>query len=201
MEGRAMLTIPARRGRARRVGRGQVVTVVNTHGSQVVDTWAFRADDPTEFMSMEHSRPHILKIAPVVGDAMLTNRRRPILTVVEDTSGGVHDTMIAACDSHRYAALGWKGHHDSCADNLHAAMAELGLAVPEVPCPLNLFMNIPVGPDGTISFEPPVSKPGSHIALRAEMDVVIAFSACPQDLLPINGIDKLPTEAHFTIGP
>ncbi len=194
-----ILTIPARRGRAHRVEAGQVVTVINTHGDQVVDTWAFRADDLGEFMSMEHSRAHMLKIIPVVGDALLTNRRRPILTLIEDTSGGIHDTIVAACDRHRYAFLGHEGYHDNCTDNLHAAMAELGVEAPETPSPLNLFMNIPVRPDRTISFEAPVSTPGSYVALRAEMDIVIAFSACPQDILPINGVGHPPTEAHFTV--
>ncbi|MDQ0474066.1 urea carboxylase-associated family protein [Labrys wisconsinensis] len=194
-----LVTIPARRGKAAHVRQGQVVKVINTHGDQVVDTWAFNAHDLTEFMSMEHTRPHILKIIPAVGDAMMTNRRRPILTLLEDTSGGIHDTIIAACDSHRYRFLGVEGYHDNCTDNLHAAMRDLGLEAPETPSPLNLFMNIPVRPDHSLSFEPPVSTPGSHVALRAEMDLVIAFSACPQDILPINGVGHMPTEAHFSL--
>ena len=61
-------------------------------------------------------------------------------------------------------------------------------------------MNIPVGPNGSVSFEPPVSTAGSATStLRAEMDLVIAFSACPQDLIPINGVDCKPTEAHFEV--
>ena len=193
------VTIPARRGKAVLVKQGQVVKVINTHGDQVVDTWAFNADDLKEFMSMEHTRPHILKIIPAVGDVMLTNKRRPILTFVADTSGGIHDTIISACDRYRYKFLGVEGYHDNCTDNLHAAMQEIGLEAPETPSPLNLFMNIPVQPDHTLSFEAPVSTPGSYVALRAEMDLVIAFSACPQDLLPINGVGHLPTEAHFTV--
>lgn len=192
-------TIPARRGKAARVKKGQVIKVINTHGEQVVDTWAFNAEDLGEFMSMEHTRPHILKIIPVVGDAMMTNKRRPILTFVEDTSGGIHDMIIAACDRYRYKFLGVEGYHDNCDDNLHAAMHEIGLEAPETPSPLNLFMNIPVKQDRSLSFEAPVSTPGSYVSLRAEMDLVIAFSACPQDILPINGVAGKPTEAHFTI--
>lgn len=193
------VTIPARRGKAAHVKQGQIVKVINTHGDQVVDTWAFNADDLKEFMSMEHTRPHILKIIPVVGDVMLTNKRRPILTFVTDTSGGIHDTIISACDRYRYKFLGVEDYHDNCTDNLHAAMQEIGLDSPETPSPLNLFMNIPVHADGSLSFEPPVSTPGSYVALRAEMDLVIVFSACPQDILPINGVGHLPTEAHFTV--
>lgn len=193
------VTIPARRGKAAHVRQGQVVKVINTHGDQVVDTWAFNAQDLKEFMSMEHSRPHMLKTIPIVGDIMRSNKRRPILTLVEDTSGGIHDTLMAACDCHRYKFLGVEEYHDNCEDNLHAAMREIGLEAPETPSPLNLFMNIPVKPDRSLSFEAPVSTPGSYVALRAEMDLVIAFSACPQDILPINGVGHMPTEAHFTV--
>lgn len=123
-----------------------------------------------------------------------------MLTFVEDTSGGVHDTLIAACDRYRYEQLGHVGHHDNCTDNLAQALADLGLVATETPSPLNLFMNIPIGDEQSLSFEPPVSQPGSYVSLRAEMDLVIAFSACPQDLVPINGTACIPTEAHFCIG-
>jgi uncharacterized protein len=194
-----MLKIPARRGRAVRVREGQSVTVANTHGSQVVDTWAFNAADLGEWMSMEHSRAYFLKLRPAVGDTLVTNRRRPILTLVEDTSGGVHDTLMAACDDPRYRLLGCTEYHDNCTDNLTAALAELGLEKPVTPSPLNLFMNIPWTADGDLSWEEPVSLPGSYVTLRAEMDTVVAFSACPQDILPINGRAGQPTEAHFRV--
>jgi uncharacterized protein YcgI (DUF1989 family) len=100
------ITIPARRGKAARIGKGQTITVINTHGSQVVDTWAFAAADIAEFMSMEHSRAAFRHVTPRVGDAFVTNRRRPILSVLGDTTPGVHDTLIAACDRYRYAFLG-----------------------------------------------------------------------------------------------
>ena len=199
MAGESLVTIPARRGKAALVARGQTVRVVNTHGQQVVDTWAFRRDDLTEFMSMEHSRTWLERVMPTVGHSMVTNRRRPILTLVEDISGGIHDTLLAACDRYRYELLGCEGYHDNCTDNLAAALAELGLTPPETPSPWNLFMNIPVGTDGSVSFEPPVSGPGDYVTLRAEMDCVVAFSACPQDVVPINGVDCVPTEAHFEV--
>ena len=199
MTATSLETIPARRGKAAFLAEGQQVRVVNTHGQQVVDTWAFRRDDMTEFMSMEHSRTSIGRVMPVLGQSMVTNHRRPILTLVEDTSGGIHDTLLAACDRYRYELLGCTEYHDNCTDNLAAALAELGLTPPETPSPWNLFMNIPVGPDGSLSFEPPVSSPGSYLLLRAEMDCVMAFSACPQDIVPINGVDCVPTEAHFQV--
>jgi uncharacterized protein len=193
------INIPARRGKAAFVNAGQCVKVINTHGEQVVDTWAFSRADVGEFMSMEHSRAGMQRLIPVVGDALLTNHRRLILTLVEDTCGGVHDTLMAACDVYRYQGLGCTEYHDNCTDNLAQAMRDLGMTPPETPSPLNLFMNIPWTAAGELSFEPPVSTPGSYVVLRAEMDLVIAFSACPQDILPINGRGRQPTEAHFTI--
>ena len=195
----SLITIPARRGKTAFVAEGQHVRVVNTHGQQVVDTWAFRRDDLAEFMSMEHSRTAIGRTMPTLGQSMVTNRRRPILTLAEDTSGGIHDTLLAACDRYRYELLGCTDYHDNCTDNLAAALAELGLTPPETPSPWNLFMNIPVGLEGSLSFEPPVSSPGDYVLLRAELDCVVAFSACPQDMVPINGAECIPTEAHFEV--
>jgi len=166
----------------------------------VVDTWAFNSGNPAEFMSMEHTRAYTLHLSPRQGDSLCSNRRRPILTVIEDTSGGVHDTLIAACDRHRYTMLGVQGYHDNCADNLGAALAEFELTPPQLPSPLNLFMHIPWDAAGELRFaSPPKRLPGSYILLRAEMNLVIAFSACPQDVLPINGGARRPVAAHFMV--
>ena len=197
MTASSLVTIPARRGKAAFLTKGQRVKVINTHGQQVIDTWAFNRTDLAECMSMEHSRASLGRIMAKVGDSMVTNRRRPILRLLEDTSPGIHDTLIAACDRHRYDLLGCRVYHDNCTDNLATALAELGLTSPKTPSPWNLFMNIPVQPDGSVSFEPPVCKAGDYVLLRAEMDCVIAFSACPQDIVPINGVNCTPTEAHF----
>lgn len=191
--------IPARRGKAVPLRQGQSVRVVNTTGQQVVDTWAFREDDLGEFMSMEHSRVAIGRIIPGIGDTLVSNRRRPILSLTADTSGGIHDTLFAACDRWRYELLGCSGYHDNCTDNLAAALGELGLAPPETPSPLNLFMNIPVIDGNRVEIRPPVSTPGSYVTLHAEADCIIAFSACPQDIVPINGLTLQPTHAHFEV--
>jgi uncharacterized protein len=194
-----MIEIPARRGKATRLSAGQSVRVVNTYGQQVVDTWAFHATDMKEFMSMEHTRIFISRIIPKAGDPLVTNHRRPILTLTEDTSGGIHDTLVAACDRWRYELLGAVGYHDNCTDNLAAGLGELGLTPPETPSPLNLFMNIPVIDGNTIDVLPPVSTPGGYVTLRAEIDCIVAFSACPQDMVPINGAAMTPTAAHYEI--
>ena len=194
-----VLTIPARRGRAVRLGEGQAIRIVNTHGQQVVDTWCFNADDLREFMSMEHIRPTLGRIFPRKGDDLVSNRRRPILRFEEDTSAGVHDTLMAACDDYRYGLLGCTEYHDNCTDNLYAAMRQIGLQAPECPSPLNLWMNIPVDAEGNTGWGEPVSKPGDYVVLRAAVDCVVAMSACPQDILPINGREASPTEAHYQI--
>ncbi len=191
--------VPARQGRAVRVAKGQRIRIVNTHGTQVCDTWAFSAANRSEFLSWPHARAWIDRAVPSIGDPMVTNRRRPILTLLEDSSPGVHDTLIAACDLYRYATLGVKGYHDNCSDNLRLAMMAIGLTVSDVPQPLNLWMNIPVADDWRIDWKPPVSQPGDHVLLRAEMDCIVAMSACPQDIIPINGEACTPVGVEFVV--
>lgn len=172
---------------------------MNTHGQQVVDTWAFNAEDLSEFMSMEHLHASLGSVFPAPGCALVTNRRRAILHLEEDSSPGRHDTVIAACDVHRYAQLGCREYHDNCTDNLHAALAQLGLRSAECPAPLNLWMNIPIGPDGRITWGEPLSRPGDAVTLRAALDCVVVLSACPQDMVPINGAACEPTEVHYEV--
>lgn len=191
--------IAARKGTATRLTAGQRVRLVNTHGTQVVDCWAFTLPDTREFMSMEHSRVELQRSCPRVGDSLCTNHRRPILTLVADSSPGIHDTTLAACDVYRYQRLGYEGRHDNCTDNLRGAMQDSGFILPSVPCPLNLWENARILADGSQRIEPPVSKPGDQVTLKAELDLVIVFSACPQDMVPTNGIDAIPMDAHFTI--
>jgi uncharacterized protein YcgI (DUF1989 family) len=191
--------VAARRGKAVALRHGQFVRVLNSRGEQVVDTWAFAQGDVDEHMSMQHTRAALLRLTPRVGDALVTNRRRAILRLAADTSPGVHDTLIAACDRYRYELLGCAGYHDNCTDNLAAALAELGLKFPGTPSPLNLFMNIPVSAGNELSFEPPVTRPGDYVDLLAAMDCIVAFSACPQDIVPINGWACTPTEFEYAI--
>lgn len=195
----ALERVPARQGRAVRLARGQRLRLINTHGTQVLDFWAYNAADPREFLSMEHLRASLGRITPKAGDFLVTNRRRPILFFEEDSSPGVHDTLIAACDSYRYAALGCRDYHENCTDNHYAALRAIGLVAKECPAPLNLWMNIPVAPDGSVSFEAPRSEAGDHVIFKAELDCIIAMSACPQDMLPINGEHCEPKEIHFSI--
>lgn len=191
-----LVTIPARRGKAAFVSRGKRMKIINTHGTQVVDCWAFNAENPGEFMSMEHCRVSLGRYRPKAGDTMITNRRRPIVRILEDTSPGVHDTMMAACDLYRYRILGFDEHRN-CTDNLWEALVEIGFKPAETPCPFNLWQNTPVESDGSIGFYPTVAKRGDYLTFRAAMDLVLCLSACPQDVLPINS--QRPRSAHFQV--
>jgi uncharacterized protein YcgI (DUF1989 family) len=244
-------TIPARRGAATILKAGQKIKIINTHGNQVVDTWAFAIPSSTvsissveaplypnatptspskyspvantaasapEYMSMCHTRASNLKITPEVGDVLRSQKRAPMIKLLEDTSPGVHDTLIAACDRWRYSELGVEGYHESCTDNCWDALAALasgqegelaeglkGLQAAlggRVPDPFNLFMNIPVtklkeegtGARGAVSFEAPVTKKGDYVVFEALRDLVMVWSACPQvSLVHIYKICKMLT--------
>ena len=182
------ITVPGSHARAVRINSGGSVRVVNTHGTQVVDFWALRAERPEVAMSMQHSRVRWRNLRPHPGDEMLDEERAVIMTMVEDTSPGVHDTVIAACDRFRYEQLGAAPGHRSCCANFDEALAELAISrTSPVPAPLNLFMNIPWDLDGNITFEPTVSSAGDSVLFRAAVDVIVIASACPQDIVPING--------------
>ncbi|WP_250906831.1 DUF1989 domain-containing protein [Nonomuraea sp. NEAU-A123] len=178
--------VPATEGRAVRVGAGRRVRVTDLEGGQVGDVFAVAADDVDEHLSASHTRAATSRLFPVAGEQFVTSRRRPILTLVEDTSPGCHDMLIAACDAERYRALGVPGHA-SCADNLRTSLAALGLSVPVIPQPVNVFMRIPVAGDGRLSWLSSISRPGDAITFEAAMDCVLVVSACPQDLVGING--------------
>jgi hypothetical protein len=181
--------VPARCGVAVRLAAGQRLTAINTHGTQVGDFWAFNADDLGEYMSLEHVHVNLGSISPRAGDRLITNRRRAILHFDEDTSPGIHDTVIAACDSYRYQQLGCTAYHDNCTDNLRMALIAIGERAAAIPAPFNLWMNIPVAKDGGVEFLPTVSAPGDRVVFRAEMPVIAVISACPQDMSTVNGPD------------
>jgi uncharacterized protein YcgI (DUF1989 family) len=186
------IDVPAREGRGVRVAAGQRLRVVDVEGGQVADTFAFRAEDVTEYHSAEHTRVHVNRLFPRPGEHFVTNRRRPILLLEEDDTPGIHDMLCAACDPERYTGLGVEGWHASCQENLQKAMAELGVERIEIPQPINLFMNIPVLEQGAIGWEPAMTKAGDSVTLRAEMDCYVVVSACPQDIVVINNKQPSP---------
>jgi uncharacterized protein YcgI (DUF1989 family) len=194
-------TLPAREGIAVPLRAGERLRIINLHGGQVVDTWALARGDAREHLSMEHTRTSLGKLVPAAGDDLYSSCRRPLLKLVEDTSPGVHDTLIAACDRERYRQLGAEGDHANCADNFRRALSLCGIQTDRVPAPLNLFMNIRWDPDGRLEFLASPAQPGDHVTLEAATDVTVVLSACPMDLNPINaggpvdvGLEVLPAE-------
>jgi uncharacterized protein YcgI (DUF1989 family) len=168
-----------------------------------------------EYLSLPHTRAASHKLGPEVDDELLTNLRNPIITMIEDTSPGAHDTLTAACDANLYAALGVDkpAEHGSCAENLVLALKEINetaglkgakavgadISVNIAPTPLHLFMNAPLKAEGikqsdgagtkavTIQVDEPQGKKRCFVRFRAERDVVIVFSACPMDVGKQNG--------------
>lgn len=190
--------VPARTGLGFEVKKGDLIRLTDLRGAQPIDFWAFNRKDIYEYLSCEHTKPSIEKLFPHEGDAAYTTHRRPIVTLVEDSSPGQHDMQYAACDKWRYKELGHKGRHASCQDNLHTALGTLGLSLPFTPQPWNLFTNFFINRDGTFTVKAPASKPGDFVVLRAEMSAYVVISACPQDMNDTCGGN--PTDVQLEIG-
>lgn len=186
-------------GAALRLGAGEAVSLVNTHGAQVVDTWCLAAADTSEYLSVEHTRRMLGRLFPRVGDGFYSNRRNILLRVELDSSGCQHDMLVACCDRWLYAFYGAPPGHASCHDNFIAALAQHGVRPDHVPNPVNLWMNVPVEGNERIELRPPVSKPGDALLLRAVVDCYVIFSACPMDITPVNGEDRTPRPVHYEI--
>ena len=197
MTASTLIEIPAGRGRAVALAAGEALRLVNTFGSQVVDTWALNRQDISEYLSVEHTRRMLFDLFPGKGDRLFSNRRTPMLLIEEDSSGVRHDMLLACCDSWLYRHYGCAEGHANCRDNFLAALAAIGIAASHVPNPLNLWMNIPVSENRKIALEPPASKPGDLVVLRALIDCILVFSACPMDVTPINGPDRTPKPVHY----
>jgi len=191
--------LPARCGLAVRVKQNQKIEIENRSGTQVCDFWAFNAENLHEHLSMEHLHTSLGSILPKNGDSLVSNTRKKMFTIIEDTSEGFHDTVIASCDHHRYQELGCKDYHDNCVDNLRMALIAIGKRAPAIPSPLNLWMNIPVDQNGKIQWLAPRAKPFDKIELKAYMNTIVVMSSCPQDLTPINGNDCIIQDLFFKV--
>lgn len=178
-------------------GVGQRVIITDPQGGQVGDLFAVSAHDPDENLSASHTRATLRRLFPAIGESFVTTRRRPILTLLEDTSPGVHDLLIAACDPDRYRLLGAPNGHRNCATNLADALAPTGIRLAATPQPVNLFMNTPARPDGTIEYGPALSRAGDRVVLRAEIDLLVVLSACPMDIVGINRNGPGPLEIQI----
>ena len=167
------------------VKRGQLIQIVDVRGKQVADFVAFNAQDRGEYLSTTVTRSANNNVMLQKGQTLYSNRRNPMLEIVDDTVGR-HDTLFAACDPKRYEALG-ASDHANCRTALAEALTGFGVDYDEVPDPVNWFMNVAIRQRGELEIREPLSEQGDQVQLTTLMDVVIAVSACPQDMLPTNG--------------
>lgn len=171
-------------GKAFKVYQGQFLTVTDVEGQQVGDFFAFNPSDLREYMSPHNTRLMSEGLVPVVGTRFISNRRRAMFVLVRDTVGR-HDLLMPACDPARYVAYGVPGHR-SCAENAAEALREAGVTVPRLYDPVNLFMNVVLHEDKSLTIEPPLSRAGDYVMFRAVMDSLCVLSACPMDLNDCN---------------
>lgn len=186
--------IPAGEARAVVLHGGERLRVIDVEGQQVCDFFAFVLNDPVEHFSVCETRGELMKLNPHVEAPMYSNRGRELMFWERDTVG-VHDSRAAACDLLRYWSYG-VDRHRSCKQNLIEALAGLGVSVPVLPDPLNLFQNTPFGDSVGYDVRPSLSKPGDYVEFRAMVDLIVVGSACPMDQSPLNG--PKPTDILFT---
>ena len=185
-----MESVIVRGGYGGRVGaaRNRIIEIVNLQGGQVCDFFAFNADNVREHLSPGHTRSVLRKVYLEVGDRLCSVLRNPMLELVEDTNG-VNDFCVPQCDPQRYVQdFGVHGHRN-CRDNLAATMADHDIPYEYLPEPFNFFQSTPIGPDGRFQRSGSPAEPGDKVVLRALMDVIVAVSACPQDLVPTNNYE------------
>ena len=171
--------IAPRSGVAFRLEEGETLTVVDPQGGQVSDLLAFNADDVREVISNGRTFDYEETISLGQGNRLWSNRSKPMLEIVEDTVGR-HDFLLTPCSEatfrHFYAD---KPVHGGCFGNMCEALAPYGVEADMIPTAFNLFMNVPVdGATGRLAVEPPVSKSGDHISMRALSPLIIGLTAC-----------------------
>lgn len=189
------MLIPAACGKAVYLRLGQFIKVIDVQGKQVCDFFAFNPANPTEFLSVSHTRSANSKMDLELAKPLYSNARQPVLLLIEDTVR-VHDMRFAACDPARYGMYE-KWQHRSCKMNTLEALDEFNLRPPVFPDPVNLFMNSRIDEKGKMTIKPPVSKAGDYVIFRALKDLIVAGSACPMDLNPTNNFK--PTEIMIEI--
>ena len=170
--------IAPRSGVAFRLRAGETFLVIDAEGMQVSDLLAYSQADVREVISNGRTFDYEETIALTAGNRLWSNRSNPMLTIVDD-SVGRHDFLLTPCSEatfrHFYPD---QPVHRGCFGNLAEALAPHGIEPDMIPCAFNLFMNVPVADDGSLRVEPPVSRPGDYVRLRAEMDLIVGLTAC-----------------------
>jgi hypothetical protein len=180
------------------VRRGETLRIVDLEGNQAADTLFFHADDPHERYSAMDTIREQGNVFLSTGTVLLSDLCRPMATITADTVGR-HDTLGGACASEsntvRYA-LDKRSMH-ACRDSFMLAIAEnetFGLGKRDIGHNINFFMNVPVTADGGLTFADGLSAPGKYVEMRAEMNVIVLISNCPQLNNPCNGWNPTPIE-------
>jgi len=192
--------IDARAGWAHPVRAGEVLRIVDIGGNQAVDFLVYNAHDTSERYSAPDTIVAQGNIFLVTGTQLISSDGAPMMTII-DTNCPRHDTIGGACsresNSLRY------GHHTAhqhaCVDNFLDAGTRHGLTKRDLVSNINWFMNVPVGADGTLGIVDGISAPGLSVDVRAEMDVLVLISNCPQINNPCNGFD--PTPVRVVVSP
>ena len=184
--------------KAYEVHAGEYVQIEDLQGCQVSDFLDFHRDRPGVGISTTVTRAMVEGLFPLPGQGIYDGEGNRLLELVEDTVGR-HDTFGIACNREYYDALGYPDHLN-CTDNFNRELAAFGYEPRPFWEPINFFYNTKIGPDGrVIEVEPAVSKAGDYVLMRAERDLVVASSACPDDLGPTNGGN--PTDIMIRVFP
>jgi len=179
------------------VKKGQVFRILDLEGNQAVDTLFYNANDPEERYSATDTIRQQGNIYLTTGTRLMSNEGNVMLTIIADTCGR-HDTLGGACSAEsntvRYALE--KRHMHSCRDSFLKALAhwDHGMDKRDLSSNINFFMNVPVTPQGGLTFEDGVSAAGRYVEMRAEMDVLVLVSNCPQLNNPCNAYNPTPVE-------
>ncbi|MFF5225166.1 urea amidolyase associated protein UAAP2 [Dactylosporangium sp. NPDC000521] len=192
-------TVAARAPWSAIVRRGQVLTIVDLHGNQAVDCLLYNADDSAERYSAPDTIAAQGGIFLTTGSVLRSNEGRALMTVVGDEVGR-HDTVGGACsrESNTLRYGQHTKHQHACVENFLIEGARWGLGKRDLVSNINWYMNVPVDPDGSLGIVDGISAPGLRVAVRAEMDVLVLVSNCPQINNPCNGFDPTPVRMIVT---
>ena len=178
------------------VKAGQTLRLLDLEGNQAVDTLFYSAANPRERYDVQRTLRKQNRVYLTTGTVLYSNLGKPMLTITADTCGR-HDTLGGACaqesNTVRYALD--KRYMHSCRDNfLRASLHDGRLNKADISANINFFMNVPVTPEGGLTFEDGISAAGKYVELRAEMDIIVLISNCPQLNNPCNAYNPTPAE-------
>jgi urea carboxylase-associated protein 1 len=194
---RVDLVIPPGGHWSRVVPAGQTLRIVDLEGCQAVDFLCYNATRPEERYNAADTMKYARTIFLTKDHGIYSDMGRRFFTIVADTCGR-HDTIGGCCSAESNEFRYGIKDTPSCRANFLRALAPFGLGKKDIVANLNFFMNVPVAPDGSMGIVEGLSKPGDHVDLRAEMDVLAVISNCPQTRNPCNGFNPTPIRVVVT---